>query len=235
MIIRPLFLLPVVLMTGCATTSTTRQPAFTLAISAAFNHSVGLKRIKIGDDLWAPPPTPDKAKYPITKYAGAWGKQNFVDRQEHSWKIEVSLAPTARIQQIQKACSEATDGYDAGHRVDEDGSYMFARFAHKDFRWGRAFSYLTQFTQDTSVYVPHNGHLTYEVWGITQNGSHVVHATFDLTHPKLGTWGPEVRVADSIEALKRDRDYALIESCSSSAFAPGLTEIDSLLNSLEVE
>lgn len=214
-------------MTGCATTSSSQPPSFTLAIPTPFNHSVDLKRYNIGDDLWAGPPQPDKAKYPITKYVGAWGKQK--------WSVEVSLAPTARVQQIRKACSEATDGYDAGHRVDEDGSYMFARFEHKDFRWGMAFSYLTQFTQDTSAYVPHNGHLTYEVWGITQNGNHVVHAIFELTHPKLGTWGPEVRVADSIEALKKDRDYTLIESCSASAFGPCLTEIDSLLNYLEIE
>ena len=226
MIMQSLFLLTVVFITGCATTPSAGPPAFTLAIPAPFNHSVELKRYNIGDDLWAGPPQPDKAKFPITKYAGAWGKQK--------WSIEVSLAPPTKVQQIRTACSDAIDGYDAGHRVDEDGSYMFARFEHKDFRWGKAFSYLTQFTQDTSVYVPHNGHLTYEVWGITQNSSHVVHATFELTHRKLGTWGPEVRVVDSIEALKKDRDYTLIESCSSSSFAPSLAEINTLLNSLEI-
>ena len=235
MIARLFMLWAAVFMTGCATVSTRRPPSITLDIPTAFNHSVELKHFNTGEELWEGPPQSKKAQYPVTRYAGAWGKQNSPNQREHGWSVEVALASAAKIQQVHKAHAEATDGYDAGHRVDEDGSYMFARFARKDFRWGKAFCYLTQFTQDTSVYVPHNGHLTYEVWGVTHDGTYMVHASFELTHPKLASWGPEVRVADSIAALKKDRDYLLVESCSPGAFEPGLTVIDAWLNSLQVK
>jgi hypothetical protein len=224
-----------VLMTGCTTLSFQRPPVFTLIVPPAFKHFEKVIKYRAGDYLVNSPPYVIKAEYPRRRFVGAWGAQRSPNWREHSWKIEVSHAPKTKIQEILTACSTASDGYEASKKVDEDGSYMFARFSRRDFRWGKAFSYLTQFTQDTGIYVPHNGHLTYEVWGVTYDGRYAVHADFDITHPKLGTWGPTVRNANSMEALKQDRDYKLVESCSSSEFLPSLEDIDALINSIHIE
>lgn len=220
-----MFLLAGALIAGCAS----QPPAFTLATSGAFDHSVEVKRYNIGDPLWVGPPEPDKATYPKTKWSGQWGNGT-----EHEWTVEARGASAEKAQKIRDAYATATDDDDAGRRLDEYGSYMFARFGRRDFRWGKAVFYLTQFSGDTSMYVPHNGHLTYEVWGVTRGGE-VVYATFELTHPKLGTWGPEVRTVDSIDALKKDHYYRLVETCPPDAFKPGLAEIDAFLDSLEVK
>ena len=109
---------------------------------------------------------------------------------------------------------------------------MFARFERKSFPWDRAFSYLTQFTQDTAYYVPNNGHLEYEIWGVTDDLKHVIHADFSITHPKLANWGYSVRITRSIKVLKKDQDYKRVESCNPAAFSPSLKSIDALVGSL---
>jgi len=220
----------VLLLSGCSGISLQRPPAFQLDIAPAFAHSTATKRFNKGDFLWNSPPYVKKADFATTKISGSWGPRTDIQSTDHSWSIEVSSAPTAKVLD---AYNRAKNGYDAN--VDETGSYMFARFEKKTFVWGRAFSYLTQFTQDSSLYVPHNGHLTYEVWGVTNDLRHVVHATFSVTHRRLASWGPDVRDARTIEALKNDRDYRLVESCSAAAFEPSLTEIDSLVDSLRLQ
>jgi hypothetical protein len=43
-----------------------------------------------------------------------------------------------------------------------------------------------------------------------------------VSHPKLVSWGPNVRVVDRIDALKRDRDYKLLATCRPDEFEPSL-------------
>jgi hypothetical protein len=62
----------------------------------------------------------------------------------------------------------------------------------------------------------------------------MVVAHFSVTHPKLADWGPEVRNARSIDALKRDRDFKLVETCSPDDFEPSLAAFDRMLQSLVV-
>jgi hypothetical protein len=83
--------------------------------------------------------------------------------------------------------------------------------------------------------VPHNGHLTYEVSGLTNDLKHFVHARCTVTHPSLASWGPEVREVPSMNDLKVDRDYKLIESCSPADFSPPLTELDKLIGSIQLK
>jgi hypothetical protein len=58
-------------------------------------------------------------------------------------------------------------------------------------------------------------------------------ASVRITHPKLANW-PDVRVVESIEALKRDRHYKVIEKCSPQEFEPSLIVFDQLVDSLEM-
>src|SRR5205814_1524563 len=135
----------------------------------------------------------------------------------HGWKVDVFARYS---QKVAAACAAAKDGYEVDLNIEpeffglNERSYMFARFEHKRFTWGDAVSFFSQFTQDTGVYVPHNGHLTYEVWGVTPDHKYTVVASMGVSHPKLANWGAGVRDARSIERLKRDRDYKRVESCS---------------------
>ncbi len=118
------------------------------------------------------------------------------------------------------------------------GSYMVARLRRKQFSWGSAVSFLSQFTQDTLLSAPQNGRLQYEVWGVTADLKHTVVAhIFSVSHPKLPNEedGPErLRLFRTVEALKRDRDYRYIERCKSEEFQPSLMAFDKLLDSLTI-
>ena len=219
------------LLVGSATTTLKHPPVFSLNIPPAFGYSTGTKQYHTGDYTLNQPPYVEKAAFPIAKEFGSWGPRPTTNIQDtcHLWDIEVSNRNPAKVL---NAYDHAKDGYDAN--VDEEGNYMFARFERKTFPWGKGFSYFTQYTQDTGVYVPHNGHLTYEIWGATNDGKHVVHATCTVTHHKLDNW-PDVRDAGSMENLKQDPDYKLVESCSASDFQPPLTDFDNLVGSLRVK
>jgi hypothetical protein len=76
-----------------------------------------------------------------------------------------------------------------------------------------------------AMYVPDNGHLRYEVWGVTRDRQYTVVASMRVSHPKLTKWGPDVRVVKSIDALKQDRDYQHIETYSPKQLEPNLTAL----------
>ena len=141
---------------------------------------------------------------------------------------------------VAAAIASTKDGYELGMTEGTEletpdwGAYMIARLRRKQFSWGKAVSFFSQFTQDSAVYVPHNGHLTYEVWGVTSDHKFTVVAQVSVSHPKLADWGPKVRNARSIEALKRDRDYRLVERCDPEEFVPSLTAFDRMLDSLVI-
>lgn len=220
---------------GCATVQSGGTPSFALDVPPAFHHAMEERRFKVGDHFFEDPPSVERYLAPTSRMAGAWGAQRYPDRRDHAWAVEVRRATAEKVGKILDARANAVDGYAAGSKVDETQSYMFARFTRMNFKWGTGFSYLTQYTQDTGVYVPHNGHLTYEVWAVTHDRRFVVYATFVLTHPELATWGPEVRDADSMEGLKKDRDYLRVESCPGSKFRPDLEAVNAMLDSLRVE
>jgi len=224
----PLVWFAALLTLGCASTTSRRPPVFALNIPSAFNYSTETKQFKKGDYILNSPPDVEKADFPMMEQSGSWGPRPTTDIQTkgHLWNIQVRTEDTSKVL---NAYDHAKDGYDAN--VDEDQNYMFGRFERKSFPWGKGFSYFTQFTQDSATYVPHNGHLTYEIWGATNDLKHVVHITCTVTHSRLADW-PDVRDAGSIANLKKDRDYKLIESCAPTAFEPPLTDIDKLAGSL---
>jgi hypothetical protein len=215
---------------GCVGSINHTPPAFTLRVSEPFSAQLP-KHYKAGEYLYGITMGPGaiKAKYPQSRQSGEWKSNPKSKYSEHGWSITVSLRNPSLIQ---KAYDSAIDGYAA--KLDEDYAYMFARFQRHTFSWGKGISYFTQSTQDTGIYVPHNGHLTYEVWGVTNDTNHVVHASFAVTHPALETWGANVREAETIETLKSDKDYKLIEECDKDTFSPSLTEIQTLIDSLRL-
>jgi hypothetical protein len=175
----------------------------------------------------------------MTEYAGCWNPCRQQSITNHWWRVRVYKT---RAQKTATAYEHARDGYDADLSEARDylnyneSPYGFVRFERKRFRWGRAVSMLTLSAQD-GTYTPNNGHLYYEIWGITRQKKYAVIASFSVTHPKLPTWGEAgvIRDAKGIEALKNDSDYALIETCSPDQFQPSLTAADRLVDSLNID
>jgi hypothetical protein len=223
-------LLVVTLLSSCGTVSTT-VPDIDLQISGAFNHKLTRSKFKTGDYLVNSPPYIIKAKVPTTRIEGEWGNPTPAQHPlDHRWRIDVE---STDAKSTADAIAKATSGYDAG--LDRDGNYMFARFERKQFRWGKAISYFSQFTDDTGGYVPHNGGLTYEVWGTTADNRHIVHLRCSITHRALEEWGPKVRTTRSMMELHADKDYKLVEICPASDFEPALSELDRLLDTLVIK
>ena len=114
---------------------------------------------------------------------------------------------------------------------------MVARLRRKQFRWGHAVTFLSQFTDDMYLEAPVNGRLDYQVWGVTADRKYTVIARISVSHPKLPDEedAPETkRSFRTIEALKRDPDYKRIERCEPEEFEPSLTVFDEMLDSLTI-
>ena len=208
-----------------------------LSVPKPFATEVTVKHYRIGQDLLHDAIYHLITVVPLTEYHGWFGRRAADQGHIHGWKVDVFARYGPKVA---AACAAAKDGYEADLNIEpeffgvDERSYMFARFEHKHFRWGDAVSFFSQFTQDTGVYVPHNGHLTYEVWGVTRDHKHTIVASVAVRHPKLAEWGPDVRDARSIQALKRDRDYKLVEKCSPEQFEPSLTAFDRMLDTLVI-
>jgi hypothetical protein len=223
---------------ACPTVWSRPPPSFTLDIPGSFDTSVTVKQYQKGEDILNSPPFRLTTVAPMREYRGWWGLITHQQADDHSWIVRVYRRNSPRVF---AAYATAKNGFKADLNEEPEflglgeRSYMFARFERKHFRWGNAVSFFSQFSQDPVVYVPHNGHLTYEVWGVTPDHQYTVVAHIAVSHPKLGDWGPDVRHAGSIEELKKDRDYKLVEKCSPEEFEPSLTAFDRLVDSIKIE
>ena len=217
----------ILLLAGCSTTTQQSPPSFKL--SAAAGSSNKAKSWKTGEYILPPPYYNLKARYPTTTLSGTW--------DGISGTVTVTSAPPSRIHDISAACN-ASDGYAAANSIGQtdDGfsNYMYARFERKSYPWGKAISFLTSSTQNRE-YSPSNDSLRYEVWGVTQDDRHVVHAVFNTTHAKLPSDSLRAREVTSTNALKNDPDYVLIERSPPQDFQPSLTSIDNIVGSLKME
>ena len=224
---------------SAAEQSSLDPPQVVLAVPRSFSTSVTVKHYRAGEVMMSSPPFSITTLASVTQYHGWFGPRAAKQSEIHGWTVRVYASFSKNVA---TALASAKDGYDA--KLDEEPeffgldsrSYMYARFRRKHFRWGEAVSFLSQGTQDTALYVPHNGHLTYEVWGITADKRYTAVASVGISHPKLAAWEGEAEVRDarSIQALKRDRDYKLIERCKPEEFTPSLTEFDKMLDSLTI-
>jgi hypothetical protein len=231
---------PALLTTGGvgAISSSKSPPNFTLSVPASFATSVTVKRYRKGEDLLNSPPFHLITAGPMTEYHGWYGPRT----AGHAWTVRVYAVLNAKAI---SAYAKARDGFEANldegrefHGLGQVATFgTFARFRRKHFRWGEAVSFLHSEYQDgpdRGAYVPDNDHLRYEVWGVTRDRQHTVVASVSVSHPKLANW-PDVRVVDSIDALKRDRDYKLIETCSPDEFDPPITAFNRLVGTLKLE
>ena len=212
-------------------------PQVILSVAPPFATEITVKHYHKGQDLLHDPTFHLVTSAPLTEYHGWFGPRNADQANNHWWKIDVFARYSERVA---AAFTSAKDGYQADLNIEpeffgfNERSYMFARFEHKRFKWGDAVSFLSQFTQDPTLFVPHNGHLTYEIWGLTPDRKFTVVAMLSVSHTKLGNWGSGVRVASSMDALKRDKDYKRVEKCDPEEFDPSLTAFDRLLETLVI-
>ena len=223
----------------CALASASAEdaPQVSLSVPSPFATEVTVKHYRKGQDLLHDPTFHLITVAPLTEYHGWFGPRVAHQANMHGWNVDVFARYSPKVA---AACATARDGYEADLSIEpeffgvDERSYMFARFEHKHFSWGDAVSFLSQSTQDSALYVPHNGHLTYEVWGLTRDHKYTVVASVAVSHHKLEDWGPDVRDAPSIAALKRDRDYKRVEKCSADEFEPSLTAFDRMLDALVI-
>jgi hypothetical protein len=219
-----------------ATSSSKSPPSFTLSIPASFATAVTVKNYRKGEDILNSPPFKLITAAPMMEYHGWYGSR----AAGHAWTVRVYAALNAKVI---NADAKARDGFEAN--LDQGREFLglgqwktyrtFARFARKHFRWGDAVSFLTlsyQDAPDRGAYTPDNDHLEYEVWGVTRDRQYTVVASVSVRHPKLANW-PKVREVATIEALKQDRDYKLIQACSPKQFEPSLTAFNQLVDSLQ--
>jgi hypothetical protein len=142
-------------------------PDVRLSVPEPFATEVTVKHYRKGEDLLHDSTFHLITVAPLTEYHGWWGPRVAHQARIHGWKVDVFARYSEKVA---AGCATAKDGYDADLNIEpeffgvEERSYMFARFEHKQFSWGDAVSFVSQSTRD-DVYVPHNGHLTYEVWG----------------------------------------------------------------------
>jgi hypothetical protein len=225
---------------ACAVATTTLtgdSPRVSLSVPLPFATEVTVKHYRKGQDLLHDPTFHLITVASLTEYHGWFGPRVTDQANAHAWAVYVFARYSPKVA---SACAAAKDGYEAHLSIEPEffrlnmPSYMFARFQRKHFSWGRAVSFLSQFTQDAAYYVPHNGALHYEVWGVIPDRKVTVVATVPVSHPKLAAWGSEVRDARSIAALKRDKDYKIVESCSPEDFRPSLTAFDRMLDTLVI-
>ena len=206
-------------------------PKATVRTPSSYQGSIATKAIKQGTSLDLSLPE-IKATDSYTVISGEWDSSQY-----HSWRIEVhyGLAPY-----IWKAWQTAKDGYDAnlGSIIDA-GARIYPRFQRRKYPWGYAMTYLVQYQNDNTNYVPNNGMLEYEIVGFTKDHRYTIRADFSVTHPRLTAFGPKVRdyrddTFKSDSKMRRDPDYILVEKCPGAKFQPSLDTIDAFLDTISI-
>ena len=215
-------------------------PKFELAVRPPFSTSDPVERYRAGEVTLRDSTFRFITTAAVTKRYGNFGPRTEKQSDSHTWSVAVYATFSKKVA---GAYASTKDGYQLrlteGLKLETSdwGSYMVARLRRKQFSWGNAVSFLSQFTQDAALYAPHNGHLKYEVWGVTADRRYTVIAHISVSHPKLGRWEEPESFRDyrSLEALKRDPDYKLIERCKPEEFTPSLTAFDRMLDALRIQ
>ena len=216
-------------------------PRFQLTASPPFILLDKVERYRAGDVTYRDFSFRFVTTASVTRRYGDFGtrpKEQFP--KTHGWSVSVYATFSEKVA---AAYASTKDGYQLrmtdGVKLETSdwGSYMVARLRRKQFGWGHAVSFLSQFTQDMGFESPVNGGLHYEVWGVTADRKYTVIARISVSHPKLPDEDfdrERARDYRSIEALKRDRDYRRIERCKPEEFEPSLAAFDKMLDSLTI-
>lgn len=244
-----LLILPLLTLASCTVISP--SPKFAMSVPPAFSEAVEHRIYRPGDPLtesaFSRRMFPNyRAKHPITRLDGHWVDPSFptyresgtyYGRSKHrGWTVEVERSASPKVLQA----LQAEDGYEArlGFALNASAR-IYPRFRHELFSWGEAVSFLVQYQNDNTNYVPNNGMLQYEVHGITDDHRHAIRAKFGLTHPRLKEFGPSVRdyrdiTSEPTSPMRRDRDYVLVERCPEGAFQPSIKAINAMLDTIRI-
>ena len=223
-----LSLLAAAMLAGSATTPSAEPPTVTLDVPPIWQTGMTVEHFHTGDEVLHLDWVKNRAIAPMTRYQGSWGPKAEDIADDHPWTIDVYNIVSRKVED---AYAHAKNGYQADLDEGEEfllppsdpplaffpGSrsaraYLFARYRRKHFRWGNAVSFFSQATQDTASYVAHNGHLTYEVWGITKDHQHTVVGWFRVSHPKLPDWGGGLAEIRGNRQDSRDLSYEMIDA-----------------------
>lgn len=218
-------------------------PKFDITLSESANHELQHKKFNVGDRLdsfWH-----GSAEFPRHVITGQWQSPDFQtfsssgtyygSAKRRHWKITVDRGVTIKTSD---AIADAKDAYAAKLGVlPGSGAYIMPRFERKTFSWGKAVSFLVQYQNDNTTYVPNNGMLMYEIHGVTFDGRFTVMGRFGVTHPRLTEKEPrDYRDGDSADPnspVRQDPHYKLVEICGVGEFQPGLDEIDRMIDSIQ--
>lgn len=228
---------------GCATKPSGTLSTENFPVSKVSSESYA-KGQQIGDESFAP--LQRLAESAMTIVKGRWTSNRalgyrrtgtYYGVQKHRWwSVEVHSEAT---QKQRRSIASASNGYDAGLGWAINASLRICpRFERKSFSWGQAVSFLVQYQNDNTNYVPNNGMLAYEVHGITPDGEYI-RARFGVTHPELAEFGTGVRdhrdgdPADPSSSMRKDPHYRLVEIVSADSFEPSLAEVDRFLDTLK--
>ena len=243
---RALFLLPAsLLLTSCAALQP--PPRFALSVSGQFDHHTERHTFRQGTPLVDDPifgPI-NRAERPTAVVSGQSVNPSFVSyagggygagAEQRGWSVEVQSGTSDRLL---RALQTAKDGYEADlGRAINASARIYPRFTRKHFSWGEAVSFIVQYQNDNTNYVPNNGMMTYEVHGVSNDRRYTIRARFGVTHPRLVEFGPRVRdyrddTFKSDSPMRRDRDYLLVERCPDTEFQPSIKDIDAMLETLK--
>lgn len=226
---------------ACATEQPSLDPPkFELVVSPPFSTSDRVERYRAGDVTHNDGIFRFITTVAVTTRYGDFGPRTEKQSDSHGWSVKVYATFSKKVA---AAYASTKNGYQLGIteglklETSDWGSYMVARLRRKQFSWGKVVSFLSQFSQDTLLPAPENGRLKYEVWGVTADRKYTVTAWISVSHPKLADSedAPEARRSvRTIEELKRDPDYKLIERCKPDEFTPSLTAFDRMLDSLTI-
>jgi hypothetical protein len=156
-----------------------------------------------------------------------------------TWSIEVTKGADRDVVEA----LENNDAFKAAEVWAIDSSPRICpRIERKKFSWGEAITFLTQYQNDNTNYVPNNGMLEYQVHGIAWDRHYTIRAQFGITHPRLTEFGPKVRYHDPPgtgndpgPAMRKDPDYVRVEKSPPEKFQPSIREIDAMLDGLRVK
>ena len=215
-------------------------PQFQLSVSPPFTLSDRVERYRAGDVTYSDGSFRFVTTASVTTRYGDFGPRTKKRSVSHGWSVKVYATFSEKVA---AAYASTKDGYQLrmtdGVKLETSdwGSYMVARLRRKQFSWGHAVSFLSQFTQDMGFESPVNGRLGYEVWGVTADRKYTVIARISVSDPKLPDEEfdrERARDYRSVDALKRDRDYKRIERCKPEEFEPSLAAFDKMLDSLTI-
>jgi hypothetical protein len=242
--VRSLIALTVMALAGCASPSQT-APKVTIHAPSQFQDSLAHKQIKKGTllDEFTKTRAPDS--YAVV--SARWTDPNFRSytvegtyygaTKYRGWHIEVHRGVNPKIL---RAWESAKDGYDAdlGQTIDASAR-IYPRFKRMRYPWGFGMTYLVQYQNDNTNYVPNNGMLEYELVGFTKDRQYTIRADFGVTHPKLTEFGPKVRDYNDYtfkndSKMRQDPDYILVGKCPASEFQPSLDDIEAMLDTISV-